>query len=209
MPYIKIESGKLPEEQKTALIEKITEIAAEITSIPQEFFITTITELPDANFGIGGKTIDKYKSNDLNVSFERAANSDIYSVFILSKTYIDKFENIRNGDYCKVLDRAFQKAQKSIDDYNRIIVNGCKAGYYCFHKNENFAELDEVFVTPPFHISDVCKSIVENCLDKTALPIVTRVYTKDLVSIEIFKRLGFEISGNIENSKFLMKFKNR
>ena len=32
MPYIKIESGKLPEEQKTALIEKITEIAAEMGS---------------------------------------------------------------------------------------------------------------------------------------------------------------------------------
>ena len=29
--------------------------------LPQEFFVITIKELPDKNFGIGGKTIDKVK----------------------------------------------------------------------------------------------------------------------------------------------------
>lgn len=40
MPYIKIESGKLSDEQKTLLIKRITEISAEIMNIPQEFFVT-------------------------------------------------------------------------------------------------------------------------------------------------------------------------
>ena len=40
MPYITIESGVLSDEQKENLIK----------------------ELPDKNFGIGGKTIDKVKS---------------------------------------------------------------------------------------------------------------------------------------------------
>ncbi len=61
MPYIKIESGKLSDEQKTLLIERLTETAAEVMKIPQEFFTVTITELPDKNFGIGGKTIDIVK----------------------------------------------------------------------------------------------------------------------------------------------------
>ncbi len=30
--------------------------------IPQEFFVTTIKGLPDKNFGIGGKAIDKVKA---------------------------------------------------------------------------------------------------------------------------------------------------
>ena len=67
MPYIKIESGKLSDEQKTLLIERLTETAAEVMKIPQEFFTVTITELPDKNFGIGGNTIDivkdEYKGN--------------------------------------------------------------------------------------------------------------------------------------------------
>ena len=59
---LKIESGKLSDEQKTLLIKRVTEVSAEIMNIPQEFFTTTITELPDTNFGIGGKTIDIIKS---------------------------------------------------------------------------------------------------------------------------------------------------
>ena len=62
MPYIKIESGRLTDEQKTSLIKRLTEVSSEIMNIPQEFFTTTITELPDKNFGIGGKTIDTIKN---------------------------------------------------------------------------------------------------------------------------------------------------
>ena len=62
MPYIKIESGKLSEVQKVTLIQRITEVSAEIMQIPQDFFTVTITELPDKNFGIGGKPIDIVKT---------------------------------------------------------------------------------------------------------------------------------------------------
>ncbi len=66
MPYIKIESGKLTDEQKTALIRRLTEMVSEIMNIPQEFFTVTISELPDKNFGIGGKTIDVVKNEYKN-----------------------------------------------------------------------------------------------------------------------------------------------
>ena len=62
MPFISIESGQLSKGQKNELIEKITQLASEITHIPSEFFMVTIKELPDENIGIGGKTIDKLKS---------------------------------------------------------------------------------------------------------------------------------------------------
>ena len=70
MPYIKIESGKLTDEQKTLPIKRLTEVSSEIMNIPQEFFMTAITELPDKNFGIGGKTIDIVKE-------EYRANKDL------------------------------------------------------------------------------------------------------------------------------------
>lgn len=61
MPYITVESGALSDEQKELLIKRLTEVSSEIMKVPQEFFVTTIKELPDKNFGIGGKTIDKVK----------------------------------------------------------------------------------------------------------------------------------------------------
>ena len=61
MPYITVESGTLSDEQKEELNKRLTEVSAEIMRVPQEFFVTTIKEIPDKNFGIGGKTIDKVK----------------------------------------------------------------------------------------------------------------------------------------------------
>ncbi len=62
MPYITVEGGVLTNEQKELLIKRLTEVSSEIMKVPQEFFITTIKELPDKNIGIGGKTIDIVKS---------------------------------------------------------------------------------------------------------------------------------------------------
>ena len=63
MPYISIECGALSSPQKAELIRRLTAAAAEITHIPAEFFTVTIKELPDENFGIGGKAIDEIKRN--------------------------------------------------------------------------------------------------------------------------------------------------
>ena len=61
MPYITVESGALSDEQKQLLIKRLTEVSSEIMKVPQEFFVTTIKEVSDKNFGIGGKTIDIVK----------------------------------------------------------------------------------------------------------------------------------------------------
>ncbi|MCI8422296.1 MAG: 4-oxalocrotonate tautomerase [Lawsonibacter sp.] len=62
MPYITVESGILSDEQKEQLIQQLTKAASEIMQVPQEFFAVTIKELPDKNFGIGGRTIDRVKA---------------------------------------------------------------------------------------------------------------------------------------------------
>lgn len=61
MPYITVESGALSDKQKEELIQRLTEVSSEIMKVPQEFFVTTIKEVSDKKFGIGGKTIDKVK----------------------------------------------------------------------------------------------------------------------------------------------------
>ncbi len=72
MPYITIESGALSDEQKEQLIARLTEVSSEIMKVPKEFFVTTIKELPDKNFGIGGKTIDRVKAE-----YKKAINKAI------------------------------------------------------------------------------------------------------------------------------------
>ena len=62
MPFITVESGVFSDMQKEELMKQLTKISSEIMKIPQEFFVTTIKEVPDKNFGIGGKIIDKVRA---------------------------------------------------------------------------------------------------------------------------------------------------
>lgn len=68
MPYIAVESGSLSDEQKETLIMRLTEVSAEIMKVPPEFFSVTIKEMPDKNYGIGGKTIDRIKAEYMQKS---------------------------------------------------------------------------------------------------------------------------------------------
>lgn len=61
MPLITFESGKLSDEMKIELIQKLTSISAEITGIPKESFFISIREMPDENVAIGGVTVKEIK----------------------------------------------------------------------------------------------------------------------------------------------------
>lgn len=61
MPHITIESGKLTDEQKRMLVERLTAVSSEAMKIPPEFYSITIHEIDDASYGIGGKCIDVVK----------------------------------------------------------------------------------------------------------------------------------------------------
>ena len=58
MPHITVESGKLTDEQKRALVDRLTATSSEI---PPEFYSVTIHEIDDVSYGIGGKCIDVVK----------------------------------------------------------------------------------------------------------------------------------------------------
>jgi len=61
MPMITFESGKLSDEIKLELIQKLTNISSEITGIPKESFFVSIREMPDENIAIGGVTVKEIK----------------------------------------------------------------------------------------------------------------------------------------------------
>ena len=62
MPFIAFESGQLTPEVKEKLIEKLTDVSAEITGIPKELFIVSIREQSDENIAVGGKSVKTIKS---------------------------------------------------------------------------------------------------------------------------------------------------
>lgn len=62
MPVIRVDIGKqFNVELKRQLIEKLTQAAVEVTRIPQNAFSVIIQEHDDANYGVGGVTLDKVR----------------------------------------------------------------------------------------------------------------------------------------------------
>ncbi|MFC5046562.1 4-oxalocrotonate tautomerase DmpI [Aquimarina hainanensis] len=62
MPYISFETGSLDKKTKQELIEKLTEVAVNVTGIPKELFFVSIKEVKDDNIAVGGKTVTEIKS---------------------------------------------------------------------------------------------------------------------------------------------------
>lgn len=65
MPIITMESGPLNYEQKEQLIKDLTETAARITHIPQQFFMVCLHELNEDNIGSGGEMVSEVKKRYL------------------------------------------------------------------------------------------------------------------------------------------------
>jgi 4-oxalocrotonate tautomerase len=62
MPVIRIDIERtMNAEQKRQLIERLTETAVEVTRIPKNAFSVIINEHDDANYGVGGLTLDKVR----------------------------------------------------------------------------------------------------------------------------------------------------
>lgn len=62
MPVINYQGTKLSAQQKSELIERLTELAAEVTKTPEQFFSVIVQEFEDDSLGMGGKSVAKIKS---------------------------------------------------------------------------------------------------------------------------------------------------
>jgi len=63
MPVLRVDIGKqgLNVVIKRQLIERLTDAAVEVSGIPKHAFSVIIQEHDDANFGVGGETLDKVR----------------------------------------------------------------------------------------------------------------------------------------------------
>lgn len=61
MPVIQYQGTKMSAEQKQELIEKLTQVASDITQTPEQFFSVMIQEYEEDSLGMGGKTVEQIK----------------------------------------------------------------------------------------------------------------------------------------------------
>lgn len=134
-----------------------------------------------------------------------AETSDIEPLFQLNKDLIDRYENISEIDYSKVLSWVLNKLKTHINEYTCIFCDNQKVGYYHFHPVDRKMELDDLYIFPPYQSKGIGSEIIRKCIVETNLPIFLYVFIKNTKAVSLYKRLGFQITKTIGDSRYIME----
>lgn len=141
----------------------------------------------------------------MNLSYEKATESDIEAIYEFNKYVIDRYENIQNIEYEKVLNWVHRKIETYIDEYQRILFDGELAGYYRFHQDGDKMELDDLYVFPHYRNQQIGTRVIEKCLSETTMPIYLYVFMKNVKAVSLYERLGFKVVETIKDSRYIMQ----
>ena len=141
----------------------------------------------------------------MNLTYVPAKESDIEPLFHLSKDLIDRYENISQINYPKVLSWVLNKIKKNINEYNCIFRDSQKVGYYRFHSVDEKMELDDIYVFSPYQNQGIGSEIIRKCIAETGLSIFLYVFIQNTKAVSLYKKLGFRITETIKDSRYTME----
>lgn len=140
----------------------------------------------------------------MELTFSPAEVQDIDTVYTLSKTLIDQYEDIASIDYPKVLNWVRRKIENHIEAYVCVFCDGQKAGFYRFTPAEHMMELDDLYILPEFRGRGIGTAVVQKCCAETKLPVMLYVFTRNTGAAALYRRLGFRVTQTIGSSRCMM-----
>ena len=142
----------------------------------------------------------------MELTYKSAKAEDIEPVYALCKALIEKYEQPETVDLPKVLRWVRHKIETSIGEYTVVCADGRKAGYYHFYKNEDgMFELDDLYVFPEFQNRGIGSAVIQKCCGSVQTPVMLYVFIRNSRAVELYKRMGFEVSETIKNSRYIMR----
>ena len=140
---------------------------------------------------------------------KKATADDIEPIYALCDRLINDFEQLESISYPEVMKWVRKKIESSIDEYTVIYVKEQKAGYYHFYKNDNGEyEIDDLYVFTEFQNQGLGSSIIKQCCSSVNESVILYVFIKNERAVSLYKRLGFQITEKIHNSRYVMKYQN-
>jgi len=145
----------------------------------------------------------------MNITYNKATNVDIEPIYAFCKKLINDYEQLDSIDYTKVMNWVRKKIENSIDQYTVIYANGKKAGYYHFYKNNDGQfEIDDLYVFAEFQNKGIGSAVIKKCCSSVNEPVILYVFINNKRAISLYKRLGFQVTETIHNSRYIMKRAN-
>lgn len=142
----------------------------------------------------------------MNITYENASVADIEIVYELCESLIMNYEDFNSINVEKVLAWVRRKLTASIGEYTVIRADGEKSGYYHFFRNDDGEyEIDDLYVFPGFRGMGIGTEAVRRCCTSVYEPVMLYVFIRNERAVALYKRLGFEISETLGESRYIMR----
>ena len=140
--------------------------------------------------------------------FTPALPRDVQLLYTLNKELIDRYEDISSIDYDRVLAWVRNHIEQNIHAFSRVLHQEELVGFYCMLVSEEAAELDSLFVLPPFQNQGIGTAILEHC-QHNASSLFLYVFRNNTGAIRLYQRCGFQISEEVGTTRLIMTWKNQ
>ena len=142
---------------------------------------------------------------DLKLSYEPASFEDIPVIFAMAKDLIDSYEDTATIEYDKVIGWVLNKVSQNITDYQCVVMDGVKTGYFRLSPEDGQIELDDLYILPEYRGRGIGTSVLERCISETQTPLFLYVFKRNQGAIRLYRRMGFYVSEEVGNTRCIMR----
>lgn len=134
-----------------------------------------------------------------------ATEKDVQTIFTLSKSLIEEYEDLSTIDYPKVLRWVESKIRDNIDKYKVIVFNDEKAGYFCLDFQADKWELDDFYILPLFRNMGIGTAVLSHICENITGCIYLYVFTNNKGAISLYERFGFKRVQTVSDTRQIME----
>lgn len=144
------------------------------------------------------------------ITYGKATDSDVDEIDALCTTLIRTYENAEDLDLARVLRWCRRKIENSIEEYTTVYLDGSKAGYYHFYKNqEGEYEIDDLYILPAYRGKGIGTAVIDRCCAAVDAPVMLYVFVRNERAVSLYQRLGFSVVRTVGTSRYVMQRQRR
>ena len=133
-----------------------------------------------------------------------AKDDDASLIITQCKELVQRYEDPALVDMDQVLSWLERKIRKNISQYTCVLRGDEKVAFFCFSKEENAFELDDLYVLEPYRNQGIGSEILKHCVALTEKPIFLFVFTANAGAIRLYRRHGFTEDKQVSPTRMIM-----
>ena len=145
----------------------------------------------------------------MTLSYEPAREEDLELLYRLNRDLIDRYEDTSAIQYDRVLNWVKENLRRQLPAFRRVSRDGELCGFYCLSPVGDRAELDSLFVLPPFQGQGIGTAILNEITGSLSCPLFLYVFRSNTGAIRLYQRLGFRITEEVSPTRFIMQYQRK